>query len=123
MSMKLLSPSQDFSSQAAEKVQTLENLQQEIDCPRCSDIASASDFRISYSHTCDPTIADCEGGGSILGSESGEELLLIQGTYQVEGNPAGNPADYTPTYSGDCSGRIEAGVAKTCTVTNTYTEP
>jgi hypothetical protein len=42
MSMELLSPSQDFSSQAAEKVQTLENLQQEIDCPRCSDIMTLS---------------------------------------------------------------------------------
>lgn len=81
--------------------------------------ASASTFRISYSHTCDPTIADCDGGGSFQGSESGEELLLIQGTYQVEENPP--PPDYTPTYSGDCSGRIQAGEAKTCTVTNTYT--
>jgi hypothetical protein len=45
MSMELLSPSQDFSSQAAEKLQTLENLQQEIDCPRCSDIMTlSSDF-------------------------------------------------------------------------------
>ncbi len=45
MSMELLPPSQDFSSQAAEKVQTVENLQQEIDCPRCSDIMTLnSDF-------------------------------------------------------------------------------
>ena len=45
MSMKLLSPSQDFSSQAAEEVQIVENLQQEIDCPRCSDIMTlSSDF-------------------------------------------------------------------------------
>ena len=45
MSMELLSPSQDFSSQAAEKVHTLESLQQEIDCPRCSDIMTlSSDF-------------------------------------------------------------------------------
>jgi cytochrome c-type biogenesis protein CcmH/NrfF len=45
MSTELLSPSQDFSSEAAENVQTAENLQQEIDCPRCSDIMTlSSDF-------------------------------------------------------------------------------
>src|SRR5919112_5947810 len=45
MSTELLSPSQDFSSQAAEEVQIVENLQQEIDCPRCSDsMTLTSDF-------------------------------------------------------------------------------
>jgi len=45
MSTELLSPSQHFSSEAAEKVQTVENLLQEIDCPRCSNIMTlSSDF-------------------------------------------------------------------------------
>jgi ribosomal protein S27AE len=45
MSTKLLSPSLDLSSQDVQEVQTVENLQQEIECPRCSDIMTlASDF-------------------------------------------------------------------------------
>jgi hypothetical protein len=45
MSTRLISPSQDLSFQSAEEEQTEENLQQEIECPRCSDIMTlASDF-------------------------------------------------------------------------------
>ena len=46
MSTKLLSPSPDLPSfQSAEEVQTAENLEQELECPRCSDIMIlSSDF-------------------------------------------------------------------------------
>jgi len=45
MSTKLLSPNQDFSFQSAEEAQAMENVQQEMECPRCSDIMTlSSDF-------------------------------------------------------------------------------
>jgi C4-type Zn-finger protein len=45
MSTKLLSPGVDLSFQSAEQGQTVENLQQEIECPRCSAIMTlSSDF-------------------------------------------------------------------------------
>jgi hypothetical protein len=45
MSTKSLSPNQDFSFQSAEETQTMENVQQEMECPRCSDIMTlSSDF-------------------------------------------------------------------------------
>jgi cytochrome c-type biogenesis protein CcmH/NrfF len=45
MSTKSLSPNQDFSFQSAEEAQTMENVQQEMECPRCSDIMTlSSDF-------------------------------------------------------------------------------
>jgi hypothetical protein len=52
MSMKLLSPSQDFSSQAAEEVQIVENLQQEIDCPRCMTLSSDFDGLLYFCQEC-----------------------------------------------------------------------
>jgi hypothetical protein len=45
MSTKLLSPTPDLSLQNAEQGQTVENLQQEMECPRCFDIMTLySDF-------------------------------------------------------------------------------
>ena len=45
MSTELLSPSVDLSLQNAEQNQRVENLQQEMECPRCSDIMTLySDF-------------------------------------------------------------------------------
>jgi hypothetical protein len=46
MSTKLVSPSPDLLSfQSAEEEQIVENLQQEMECPRCSDIMTLySDF-------------------------------------------------------------------------------
>jgi hypothetical protein len=38
MSTKLLTPSQDLSIQSAEEDQTVKDLQQEMECPCCSDI-------------------------------------------------------------------------------------
>jgi hypothetical protein len=54
------------------------------------------------------------------GSSSGTTVTLGQGSYQVIETPI---ADYTPTYSSECSGSISAGQTKTCTITNTYTPP
>jgi hypothetical protein len=45
MSMKLLTPSQDLSIQSAEEDPTVKDLQQEMECPRCSDVMTlSSDF-------------------------------------------------------------------------------
>jgi hypothetical protein len=45
MSTKLVSPSPDLLSlQSAEEEQIVENLQQEIECPRCSVMTLSSDF-------------------------------------------------------------------------------
>jgi len=85
--------------------------------------ASASEFEIGYSYTCDPEFG-CSQSGGIRGSESGTDILMVQGTYQIEELPPQyNPPGYTPTYSGDCSGHVDGGETKTCTITNTFNSP
>ena len=42
MSTKLLTPSQDLSIQSAEEEQIEKDLQQEMECPRCSDVMTLS---------------------------------------------------------------------------------
>jgi uncharacterized repeat protein (TIGR01451 family) len=78
--------------------------------------ALASDFCLS--------LQDTENTGDFYGSSSGTQFSFLEGnTYDVTevpcGNPDTSPPGYEPSYSGECSGTIEALVDKTCTVTNT----
>jgi hypothetical protein len=77
--------------------------------------ASPSDFSIGYFLECDPQFG-CNNSGGVQGNEFGEALLFVQGTYQIEERPI---PGYTVSYFGDCSGRLNAGDIKTCTVVNT----
>lgn len=71
---------------------------------------TASDFTMNVTGTNVSTT-------SFAGSESGTTVTLDAGTYSVGEN---TDDTYTQTLSADCSGTIEAGQQKTCTVTNTY---
>jgi len=77
--------------------------------------ASPSDFSIGYSLQCDPQFG-CSNSGGVRGNEFGVPLLFVQVTYQIEERPI---PGYTVSYFGDCSGRLNAGDIKTCTVINT----
>jgi hypothetical protein len=76
----------------------------------------------AYSYTCDPEFA-CSQSGPVQGSESGTTILMVQGTYQIDEFIEASPQGYTPTYSGDCSGHLDGGETKTCTITNTFNSP
>ncbi|MFH1366444.1 MAG: SdrD B-like domain-containing protein [Patescibacteria group bacterium] len=70
--------------------------------------AVASDFRLYVT-------ANNASPDSFDGSESGTLVTLDQGRYDVtEGYFPG----YTPVFSADCTGTINVGEEKTCTVTN-----
>ncbi|MGR9051480.1 MAG: hypothetical protein ACU84J_02410, partial [Gammaproteobacteria bacterium] len=73
----------------------------------------ASDFNIDLGGTT---------GTTTTGTESpGETFTFLVGTsFSVTETPL---AGYAPSYSGDCSGTIEAGVNKTCTITNDDISP
>lgn len=77
--------------------------------------ASPSDFLIGVSLQCDPQFG-CSRFTPVEGNEFGVPLLQEQGNYQVEEIPI---PGYTVSYFGECSGRLNAGDIKTCTVLNT----
>ena len=57
---------------------------------------------------------------SFPGDSDGTIVNLDQGKYSVS---ASGPSDYTISKSGSCSGTINPGQTKTCTITNTYNSP
>jgi YVTN family beta-propeller protein len=57
---------------------------------------------------------------SFPGDSDGTIVKLDQGKYSVSES---GPSDYTVSKSGSCSGTINPGQTKTCTITNTYTSP
>lgn len=58
--------------------------------------------------------------GSFPGNESGTTVTLNQGSYTVGENGL---AGYAQNLSGDCSGTINVGEQKTCTITNNDIQP
>ena len=54
------------------------------------------------------------------GSASGISVNVDPEQYQVT---VASKKNYTPTYSSDCTGILNAGDAKTCTITETYNAP
>ena len=54
---------------------------------------------------------------SFAGSETGTDLTLNAGAFSV--NEIYDPAEYTQSFNGDCSGTMSVGDSKSCTVTNT----
>jgi YVTN family beta-propeller protein len=57
---------------------------------------------------------------SFPGDSDGIIVKLDQGKYSVSES---GPSDYTVSKSGSCSGTINPGQTKTCTITNTYNSP
>jgi YVTN family beta-propeller protein len=57
---------------------------------------------------------------SFPGDSDGTIVKLDQGKYSVSES---GPSDYTVSKSGSCSGTINPGQTKTCTITNTYNSP
>jgi YVTN family beta-propeller protein len=57
---------------------------------------------------------------SFPGDSDGIIVKLDQGKYTVSES---GPSDYTVSKSGSCSGTINPGQTKTCTITNTYNSP
>jgi YVTN family beta-propeller protein len=57
---------------------------------------------------------------SFSGDSDGIIVNLDQGKYSVSES---EPSDYTVSKSGSCSGTINPGQTKTCTITNTYNSP
>ena len=57
---------------------------------------------------------------SFDGSSSGTTVTLEPGTYSVTENPM---PDYTSSSSNGCTGTVQAGETKQCTITNTYSAP
>lgn len=57
---------------------------------------------------------------SFPGDPDGTIVKLDQGKYSVSES---GPSDYTVSKSGSCSGTINPGQTKTCTITNTYNSP
>ncbi|HSF00521.1 MAG TPA: beta-propeller fold lactonase family protein, partial [Nitrososphaeraceae archaeon] len=57
---------------------------------------------------------------SFPGDSDGTIVNLDQGKYSVSES---GPSDYTVSKSGSCSGTINPGQTKTCTITNTYNSP
>jgi YVTN family beta-propeller protein len=78
-----------------------------------------SDFTITVSGN-NPTPS------SFAGSSSGTTITVNEGTYNVkeeEGpyiSPDYVPGRYTPSYSSECAGTIQAGKTVSCTISNTY---
>ncbi len=71
--------------------------------------ATAGQFTMDLQDTDDTTFAGAESPGTTN--------TFVDG-YAYDVTETG-PAGYTASYSGDCDSTIEAGVTKTCTVTNT----
>jgi YVTN family beta-propeller protein len=65
---------------------------------------------------------------SFDGSSSGTTIILTEGSYNVteEGGPDISydyvPGKYTPSYSNNCAGTIQAGDTVRCTITNKYNQ-
>src|SRR5262245_63441108 len=57
---------------------------------------------------------------SFDGSSSGTTVTLQPGRYSVTEKPL---PDYTSSSSNDCTGNVQAGQTKQCTITNTYSAP
>ena len=57
---------------------------------------------------------------SFSGDSAGTIVKLDQGKYTISES---GPSDYTVSKSGSCSGTINPGQTKTCTITNTYNPP
>ena len=57
---------------------------------------------------------------SFTGDSDGTIVKLDQGKYSVSES---EPSDYTVSKSGSCSGTINPGQTKSCTITNTYNSP
>jgi hypothetical protein len=74
--------------------------------------ASASDFTIGLNDA---------GNTTFSGDEGGTQNTFVDG-YGYDVTESG-PSGYDATYVGDCTGSIEAGVDKTCTVTNDDVAP
>jgi YVTN family beta-propeller protein len=78
-----------------------------------------SDFTITVSGN-NPTPS------SFAGSSSGTTITINEGSYNVkeeEGpyiSPDYVPGRYTPSYSSECAGTIEAGETMSCTISNKY---
>ena len=77
-----------------------------------------SDFTITVSGN-NPTPS------SFAGSSSGTTITINEGTYNVkeEGpyiSPDYVPGRYTPSYSSECAGTIQAGKTVSCTISNKY---
>jgi uncharacterized repeat protein (TIGR01451 family) len=69
------------------------------------------------------SLGDDQNTPAFPGDTDGTQFTFVIGnTYDVAEIPCGapdtSPPGYTPSYSGDCSGVIEARVDKVCTVTN-----
>ena len=75
--------------------------------------ATASDFTIHVTGT-SPSLS------SFPGSETGTIISLEAGSFSVTEDAS---STYAMTLSGDCSGSVAAGDAKTCTITNTFNPP
>jgi large repetitive protein len=74
--------------------------------------ASAGDFTIGLNDA---------GNTTFSGDEGGTQNTFVDG-YGYDVTESG-PSGYDATYVGDCTGSIEAGVDKTCTVTNDDVAP
>jgi hypothetical protein len=61
--------------------------------------------------------------GSFTGNEAPGATFAFDEGHAFNVSEIGGPAGYLPSLSGDCSGKIVAGVTKTCTVTNNDIAP
>ena len=71
--------------------------------------ATASQFTMTINGV------SASGGNSFPGSEAGTNKTVTPGSYSVTET---GPSGYAASFSGGCSGTIEAGQTRTCTVTN-----
>jgi hypothetical protein len=84
--------------------------------PSNGGTAQASDFIIHVS-------GNHQSPDTFPGSETGTDITLGFGSYQVTEVPPCNPStncQYEAALSPDCSGVIHPDETKTCTVTNTF---
>jgi uncharacterized repeat protein (TIGR01451 family) len=72
-------------------------------------LKTAADFTMNVTGT------NVAPSATFPGSTTGTTVTLNQGSYSVTETP---DPDYTTTYSADCTGTINVGEEKTCTVTN-----
>ncbi len=84
--------------------------------------ATSSDFSITVSGVGVSTTSATSSATTVTfpGSLSGTVLTLLPGIYSVDEVAAGS---YTKSLSADCSGTLNAGDVKVCTITNTDPVP
>ena len=74
--------------------------------------ATSSDFAVAVTGN-NPSPSQFQG------SAAGITVTLGAGSYAVTESSTA-PANYTPSYSSDCTGTVASGDSKTCTITDTY---